>query len=111
MGYLECQTALINDMTADLKHIESLLAEKKYDQVRAVIEASATEKLSAEEEGAALTDLASAYLDISNAINERYRSALEEAIAGMKEINAAEERVNERVKLEEVRHKLNAGGD
>lgn len=94
-------------MDIDIKNIETLLSEKKYDQVRSIINTATTKKFSDEEKGAALTGLASTYLDISNAINIRYRDALQEAISGMKEINSAESKTSERIKLMEVRDKLN----
>ncbi len=95
-------------MDIDIKNIESLLADKKYDDVRAIITSATSAKFSDEEKGAALTGLASAYLDISNAIQTRYRDALQEAIMGMKEINAMENKISEKVQLAEVRSKLNS---
>ena len=93
-------------MDIDIKNIESLLAEKKYDEVKAAIIEASSKEFSDEERGAALTGLASVYMDISNAINTRYRDALQEAVAGMKDINAAENNASEKAKLVEVRAKL-----
>ncbi len=94
-------------MNIDINNIESLLAEKKYDEVRAIIQEATSKEFSDEERGATLTGLASVYMDISNAINIRYRDALQEALAGMKDINAAEGKAVENAKLAEVRGKLN----
>ncbi|MEK7185025.1 MAG: hypothetical protein AAB726_00155 [Patescibacteria group bacterium] len=93
---------------SDIKNIELLLSEKKYDEARAIITAALEAKFSPEEKGAALTGMASVYLDISNTINMRYRDALQEAIAGMKKINSAETDISEKIKLAEVRDKLNS---
>lgn len=84
-------------MDTDIQNIEQLLSEKKYDQVRMIVASVAVRKFSDEEMGAALTGLASTYLDISNAISMRYRNALQEAIVGMKAINAAEMKASEKI--------------
>jgi hypothetical protein len=46
-------------------------------------------------------------MDISNSINEVYRDALKEAIAGIGQINKAESQFKDKIKLEEVRNSLN----
>jgi len=90
----------------DPKNIEDLLAQKKYDEVRAIISASVHQKFSDEEKGAALVGIASIYMDISNSINEAYREALQEAIDGINEINKAESKFADKIKLAEVRDGL-----
>jgi len=90
----------------DSKNIEDLLAHKKYDEVRAIISASVHQKFSEEEKGAALVGIASIYMDISNSINAAYRDALQEAIDGIKEINKAESKFADKIKLAEVREGL-----
>lgn len=95
-------------MDIDIKQIESLLSEKKYDEVRSLITSATSAKFSDEEKGAALSGLALSYVDISNAIQIRYRDALQEAIMGMKKINTAENVMSEKVQLAEVRSKLNS---
>lgn len=94
-------------MDIDTKNIEQLLIEKKYDEVRKIITELTSAKFSDEEKGAVLVGISSIYLDISNAINANYRDALKEVIASMKEIDKAENSVSEKIKLEEVRRKLN----
>lgn len=94
-------------MNIDITNIEALLIEKKYDEVRALMKELLSAKLTDKEKGAALVDYASLYMDISNAINEKYKEALEQAIQGMKEINAAESGVNDSIDLATVRNALN----
>lgn len=94
-------------MNINITNIEALLIEKKYDEVRAVIKELVSSKLTDKEKGAALIDYASLYIDISNAINEKYKEALEQVIEGMKEINAAENGVSDKIKLADVRDSLN----
>jgi hypothetical protein len=90
-------------MDIDIKKIEALLDEEKFDEVRTIINGAVSSEFSKEERGAALTGLASVYLQVSNAINSRYKAALEEAIDGMKQLRAAESRMNDKAKLTEVR--------
>jgi len=93
-------------MNIDPKQIETLLAEKKYDEVRKIITDAVKEDIPGEEKGAILVGFASAYMTISNAINEQYRDALKEAIAGMEMINKAESETIDQIKLDEVKNNL-----
>ncbi|MFA6601488.1 MAG: hypothetical protein WCT02_01315 [Candidatus Paceibacterota bacterium] len=94
-------------MDIDLTKIEKLLEEKKYEEVRSIIKSVAEKKLTPEENGAVLTGFASAYLELSNAISLRYRDALAEAVLSLQQVNAAEAKALENIKLTEVRAKLN----
>ncbi len=94
-------------MNIDITNIEALLIEKKYDEVRAIIKELISTKITDKEKGAALIDYAGLYMDISNAINEKYKEALEQAIEGMKEINTAEAGVHDKIELATVREALN----
>ncbi len=94
-------------MDTDIKNIESLLDEGKFDDVKAIINSIANAQFSLREKGEAFVGFASIYMDISNAINTRYRDTLQQAIAGMKELNKAEVSHNEKIKLAEVRGELN----
>jgi hypothetical protein len=93
-------------MDIDIQNLETLLAEGKYDDARKII----TEKISAPitdgEKGDNLIGLSTAYLDISNAINTRYRDALKEAVEGMKVLRSAESKNGETIQIAEVREKL-----
>ncbi len=91
----------------DIKNIEKLLEEKKYDEVRSIVNNIASSKMTDKETGAALTGIASAYLEISNSINARYLDVLQQAIEGMKKINSAENKSLENIKLSEIRGGLN----
>lgn len=93
-------------MDIDIKNIEKLLEEKKYDEVRNIVNGVASSKLSDKETGAVLTGVASVYLEVSNAINERYKEVLKQAIEGMKKINNAENKSLEKIKLSEIRDSL-----
>ncbi len=94
-------------MDIDISKLESLLAEKKYEEVRAIIRSAVAEEIPEKDRGALLTGLSSAYLDISNSINEAYRQALEEAVAGMKALNAAESKIGDKIRIAEVKASLN----
>jgi hypothetical protein len=95
-------------MPIDIKNIELLLENKKYEEVQALIKEVVGSEISDEEKGAAFVGLASAYIDISNAIDTRYRDALQEAVDGMMAINKAESKTNDKVRIEEVKSSLKA---
>lgn len=93
-------------MDIDIQKLESLLDAKKYDEARELINAAVSENLTQEQRGAALAGIASVYVEVSNAINARYKDALEEAVAGIKQLKAAESRANDKVKLAGLRSDL-----
>lgn len=93
-------------MTTDISQIETLLHEKKYDEVRALISAVAAEPFTPAEKGAALTGLASVYMDISNSINSRYLSALRTALAGLEMVSKSEQAFAEKIRASEIRSDL-----
>ncbi len=90
----------------DIKNIEALLAEKKYDDVRTVLRAATDEKMTSLQKGAAFTGLASMYLDISNKINGQYLQALNEALAGLEALNLGQSKFNDKVRIGEVKESL-----
>lgn len=93
-------------MVIDINNIQKLLAEKKYDEARALISEISATPLTKEEKGAVLAGMASVYLDISNAISERYYTALNEAIEGLKKVKAAESKMGDTVRMKEIRNNL-----
>lgn len=94
-------------MTIDIQQIEKLLAEKKYDEVKALIKEIISAKQSDKEKGDALIDFASVYMDITNAINISYKEALEDAIESIKAANKAENEDVDAADLAKVRGDLN----
>jgi transcriptional regulator NrdR family protein len=93
-------------MDTIIKKLEALLTEKKYDEVHDLIKEIVSTKMTSEEKGAALVNFASVYLELSNTINAHYLDALEEAVAGMKEINTAEAKSNDTIRVAELRETL-----
>ncbi|MFZ2522361.1 MAG: hypothetical protein WAX44_00130 [Minisyncoccia bacterium] len=93
-------------MEIDIKKIENLLEEKKYDEAKELIKSAFATDLDKDEKGALLLSMAEVYMQVSNSINSKYKKALEEAIEGIKNINAFESKVNDHLKLEEVRGNL-----
>lgn len=94
-------------MTIDIQQIEKLLAEKKYDEVKALIKEIVSAKQSDKEKGDALIDFASVYMDITNAINVSYKEALEDAIESIKAVNKSENEDIDAADLAKVRGDLN----
>ena len=93
-------------MPIDPQKIDPLLKDKKYDEARKLISDIAAEKMTDKEKGAALVGMASTYMKISNNASLEYKEALAQAIAGFKAINKGETKVNDKLKLEEVRKDL-----
>jgi len=93
-------------MNIEPQQVETLLKEKKYDEVCALIKGAAEAPMTDKEKGAALVGIASVYMDVSNSIGAQYRDALDEAIAGMKAINVAETDMGDKIKLASVRQGL-----
>jgi hypothetical protein len=93
-------------METDIKKLEALLADKKFDEAKAVINSIISAKMTESEKGDALVGMSSVYLDIMNSINAKYESALNDAIAGMRAINKAESKMNDKIRLAEVKESL-----
>jgi hypothetical protein len=93
-------------MTIDIKHLEDLIADKRYNEAKALIKMAMNEPLTKEQRGAALVDFASMYMKINTAIAMEHKSVLADAIEGMKRIRSAKSKVGDDIKLAEVRGKL-----
>lgn len=94
-------------MTIDISKLESLLEEKDLAGAGALISQAVSSDLTEEEEGGMLTGLASVYLEVSNSMNERYLSALNETIASLEALQKAEGLSTEKIELATVREQLN----
>jgi hypothetical protein len=94
--------------TPNVQDIQKLINEKRFDEARALIKSAATQKMTEKEKGAALTGVAAAYMEMTNAINKGYRDALKEAIESVRKLNASESKSKEKLQLAEVRGKLNS---
>ena len=93
-------------MTTDIKHLEDLIADKRYNEAKALIKMAMNEPLTKEQRGAALIDFASLYMKINTAIAMEYKTALTEAVDNMKKINTAKSKIGDDIKIAEVRGKL-----
>ena len=93
-------------MTDDIKTLEELLAAGKRDEARELVRRIVAEKMSEEEEGKALVDFASVYMEVMNNIQERYIAVLEAATEGMDELDRQEGEVVTSEKLAVVRKNL-----
>lgn len=94
-------------MAIDIKKIEALLDDGKYEEVKNIIRVEAVKEFTGEEKGAALAGLAEIYIDIQNSINKKYLEKLKKAISDIQEVDRTERQVNDEVELEEVKRKLN----
>ncbi|MFA7244401.1 MAG: hypothetical protein WC080_03890 [Patescibacteria group bacterium] len=74
-------------MANNIEEIEKLLKEGKKDEAKKLITDLVSQDMSDKERGSVYTDLALAYMEISNEINRKYLEELREISAGLKEID------------------------
>ena len=90
-------------MAIDIKKLEALLAEKKLAEAGVLIREAVNAPMTESEKGSALVNYASVYMEAMNRINAEYKAALEEAVKGMKKIDASAAKSADKAKLAEVR--------
>ncbi|MEI6238034.1 MAG: hypothetical protein WCP15_00690 [bacterium] len=95
-------------MDIDIQKLEELLGAGKREEAGELIKAFVQKDLPENEKGAALSNFALVYLDLTNRINERYLGALKDAIDAMKAVNKSEKETEEKIKIDEVRESLKA---
>jgi hypothetical protein len=93
-------------MSIDIKKLEEYLIQKNYEEAGKMIQTMVKEKLSAEEKGDVMVGIISAYIEISNMIDERYLEALDDAIESLKKLNKAETKIKESIKIKELNDRL-----
>lgn len=91
---------------ADITQLEILLENRDFEGARNMITSIVDEKISEGEKGEVLVDFASAYMQVMNSINERYKTVLEEAIKSMQIIKKSESRTGDHIRIGEVRASL-----
>ena len=89
-----------------LADLEKLFAEKKNAEAQALIKELLSERMTSEERGESLVNLAALYLDITNSINGQYAEALTEAFAGLKDVDSQILKKTDADKLAKVREEL-----
>ncbi len=89
-----------------LADLEKLFAEKKNAEAQALIKELLSERMTSEERGESLVNLAALYLDITNSINSQYAEALTEAFAGLKDVDSQILKKTDADKLAKVREEL-----
>ncbi|MEK7463844.1 MAG: hypothetical protein AAB610_01845 [Patescibacteria group bacterium] len=86
--------------------LEKLLAEKNTSGAKALLKELLAEKMTSEERGEALVNIAALYLDITNSINKQYAEALKEAFVALKEVGNQEVAQGDAEKLKKIREEL-----
>ncbi len=95
-------------MPLDLSKLETLVADKNYAAAKTLIKEGIAKGLTTEEKGALLVNFASVYMEVMNSVSKQYKSALEDAINGIKKLNKAESSTGDKLRLEELRTELNS---
>lgn len=93
-------------MNIDSQKLEQYLAEKKYDEAKAMITDIVNAELTEEERGEGLVGFLSVYVEIMNRVNTQYKDVLKEILADMQGLNLAESKMTDDIKLKKVREDL-----
>ncbi len=89
-----------------IKDLEKLLSENKIPEAQEIIRGIIAEKLTNDDRGEALVNLASVYLDIMNSIDEQYAEALKSAVSDLKNLDIKISEETDTEKLKKVRESL-----
>ena len=93
-------------MEIDIKKIEGLLEEKKYDEAGALIKSAFSQDIDPKERGALLFSIASVNMKVTNAINQKYKDALGKALKAMDDLNNFQSKVNDQIDLDKLHETL-----
>lgn len=86
--------------------LKDLIAQKKFDQAKAILLQSIRQEWSREKKGEVLSKLARAYMSTQDAINQRGIEFLQGAMKILEKIDTKEKKVKESGRLEDVRRRL-----
>lgn len=86
--------------------LEKLLAEKNTSGAKTLLKELLAEKMTGEERGEVLVNIAALYLDITNSINKQYVEALKDAFIALKEVENQEVAQGDAEKLKKIREEL-----
>lgn len=93
-------------MHIDFVALENALKNKKYDEVKSLLNELITAKLTPEEQGAIFTDFAVTYMTVMNMVNSYYKKALEDAVAAAENMTEKISRSEDAEKLAKIREDL-----
>lgn len=92
-----------------MQQLESLLAENKYDEATTLIKSWVAQKLSDKERAALLVRFAALRLGLKASADEQYKEALYGIIRGLEKIKTTETRIDDMIRIEELKGSLGAG--
>lgn len=87
--------------------LQKLLDEKKFDEAKRYIEEALSSGVS-DQEKVDYVNLAEAYLDVMNDINDEYIGVLQDAVKALEQVKKSEKETASTFGLMEVRAKLNS---
>ncbi|MFA6339245.1 MAG: hypothetical protein WCW87_04305 [Candidatus Paceibacterota bacterium] len=93
-------------MNQDLSNILKLVEEKKFLEAKTELEKVLNTDLTSEEKGDLYIQFASLYMEVMNAINDKYSTALRKVVKSLKDVDREEKVLDERLNLEKVRSEL-----
>lgn len=89
-----------------ISQLEKLLGEKKIPEARTLLKELLEQKMTPEERGESLVNMATMYIDIMNSLDGQYEAALKEAVAGLRDLDKQEMKQRDDDKLKKVRESL-----
>ncbi len=94
-------------MEIDTEKLESLLAENKSEEAKALLEAYFKQPLTDEEKGALYTYYAQVYLEVTKKIQEEYIESLRQIVSDLESLDAYSKGMSDKIQLGQVRAELN----
>jgi methanogenic corrinoid protein MtbC1 len=83
--------------------LTTLFKEGKLDEAKTLINSLVQRELTSREKGELYVNFLSMYMDVVNSLNQEYKLFLQQTLASLKDIKKAEKKVEEDIKIEEVR--------
>lgn len=92
---------------ATLNQLKQLISEKRFDEAKTALHDYINQmELTEEEKGAVLVNFTSLYMKVLSDINANYEEELDAIIAALKDLDAKESLLNDKIDLAAVRSKI-----
>lgn len=92
--------------TIDEKKLESLVADQKWDEAKALLDEFFKSEMTPAEKGELYANLASIYMKVMTNINHKYSAALGDAIENLKQIETDDGTIKDTLDLSKTRDQL-----
>jgi hypothetical protein len=93
-------------MKLDQDKLDHLMEAGKWDEAKVMLDGYISQMTSAEQMGASYLSLASIYLKVMNRLDADYEATLDETLAALKKLDAAEQSTKDQIGIEDARQKI-----